>query len=85
MGRLVNVHFQGKDVEGEELVFKPVNELWNEYTCDDGSFVRVRLVVSKITKLVKDKNEAGQPIYVLETAAIVSATAPPLLSSEEKK
>lgn len=62
-------------VEGEELEFEPLKETWNEYRCSDGSFVRLKIVVSKITKVDK-RNAQGEPIYQVASANVLSVTPP---------
>lgn len=74
--RRVKVPYQGKVVDGEELDFETINEGWNEYACIDGSRVRVKLVIAKITRLLGEKNDAGEPVYALQMQTIVSATPP---------
>jgi hypothetical protein len=77
VGRAVKVMFQGRMVDGEELAFETVNESWNEYACHDGSTVRVKVVVAKITRLLHEKNEDGEPVYIAKVSSIISATPPP--------
>jgi hypothetical protein len=76
MGHQVKVRFGEEWVEGEELDFEPLKEGWNEYRCSDGSYVRLKTVVSKITRLEK-QNPQGEPIYVVASSNVVAATPPP--------
>lgn len=76
MGRRVQVNFKNQIVAGDELTFEPINESWNEYACDDGATVKVRLVVSRITRLLNEKNEDGEPVYVVKVSSIVAVTPP---------
>ncbi len=75
MGERVKVKFEGEWVEGEELDFEPLKESWNEYRCADGSYVRIKLVVAKITKLDK-KNPAGEPVYIVNSSNVLAVTPP---------
>ncbi len=61
-------------VEGEELEFEPLKETWNEYRCSDGSLVRLKIVVSKITKLDKRNPSNGEPIYQVLSSNVLAAT-----------
>ena len=72
MGR-VRVKFGNDWVEGEELDFEPLREQWNEYRCTDGSFVKLKIVVSKITKLDK-RNQQGEPIYQVASTNVIAVT-----------
>lgn len=62
-------------VEGEELDFEPLKEQWNEYRCSDGSYVKLKLVVSKIVKL-DQRNDSGEPIYRVASANVLAVTPP---------
>ena len=75
MGRRVKVKFGEEWVDGEELEFEPLKESWNEYRCSDGSYVKLKLVVAKITKLDK-LNPAGEPIYLVNSSNVMAATPP---------
>ena len=74
--RRVKVKFGTELVDGEELSFEAIQEGWNEYACVDGSNVRIKVVVSKITKLVDRKNAMGEPIYIISSSNVVAATPP---------
>ncbi len=80
MGRPVRVLFQGRMVEGEELDFEPLKESWNEYRCSDGSYVRIKLVVAKITRL-NERTETGEPVYVVNSSNVLAVTPPPEASA----
>lgn len=69
----VRVKFGEEWVEGEELDFEPLKESWNEYRCTDGTYVRLKIVVSKIVKLDK-RNPQGEPIYQVASANVLAVT-----------
>jgi hypothetical protein len=60
-------------VEGEELDFEPLREQWNEYRCTDGSLVKLKIIVAKITKLDK-RNQQGEPIYQVASTSVIAVT-----------
>lgn len=72
----VRVKFSEEWVEGEELDFEPLKESWNEYRCTDGTYVRLKIVVSKIVKLDK-WNPQGEPIYQVASANVLAVTPSP--------
>ena len=74
---MARVRFKMGDewVEGEELDFEPLKEQWNEYRCSDGSYIKLKIVVSKITKLDK-RNDRGEPIYQVASANVLAVTPP---------
>lgn len=69
----VRVKFGNELVEAEELDFEPLKETWNEYRCSDGSYVRLKIVVSKIVKLDK-RNPQGEPIYQVASSNVLAVT-----------
>jgi hypothetical protein len=73
MAGRVRVKYGNEWVEGEELDFEPLKETWNEYRCEDGSFVKLKIVVSKIVKLQK-RNPQGEPIFQVASANVLSIT-----------
>ncbi|MBI4013493.1 MAG: hypothetical protein HY359_14335 [Candidatus Rokubacteria bacterium] len=75
MAQRVRIKLGEEWVEGEELAFEPLKESWNEYRCEDGSYVKIKLVVAKVTRLDK-QNAAGEPIYVVNSSSVVAATPP---------
>lgn len=59
--RHVTVFRQGLPVSAHELDFEPVKESWNESRLEDGTRLRCRILVTRVTRL--DKYGAdGQPI-----------------------
>jgi hypothetical protein len=71
----VRIRLGDEWVEGEELDFEPLREQWNEYRCTDGSFVKLKIVVSKIIKLDK-RNQQGEPIYQVASTNVLAVTPP---------
>ena len=76
MGRPVKLMLGQESVDGEELEFEPLKESWNEYRCEDGSYVKLKVVVSKIVRLEK-RDPQGVPLYQIMSANVVAATPPP--------
>ena len=75
MARQLRFVINGETVSGQDLEFEPLQERWNEYRCEDGSLVKIRLVVSKIVKLDR-LDPFGQPIYQIVSTNVVSAAPP---------
>jgi len=53
----------------EDLNYKTIKEDWNEYELEDGSVLRVKTVVTKISKMLEDDKKSlrytseGEPVY----------------------
>jgi hypothetical protein len=78
MPKKTTVKFGAEMVPAEEMDYEPLRETWNEYRVADGSLLRLKVVVSKILRLDK-RNEQGEPIYLINSSNVVSATVPPEL------
>ena len=76
MSRHVKIKLGEELVDGEELEFEPLKESWNEYRCEDGSYAKLKVVVSRIIRLEK-LNPQGEPIYQCISTNVVAATPPP--------
>ncbi len=62
--------------EVETVGFRETGEYWNEYLLDDGTLVRIKLVVGSVYR-VPDKYDAeGNPMYVINSTNVVKIDAP---------
>ncbi len=73
MGEKIQFNVSGNTIEGEIINFKAINEDWSEYQLENGTKIKVKIVVSKIVKS-NEVNESGQPIYYIQSSNIVDAT-----------
>lgn len=76
MERSIKVPFEGKIVEGVELDFKTIKEEWNEYQVTDGSIIRMKVVVTNITRVTDRYDNDGNPIYVVKSSNVLTVSAP---------
>jgi len=78
MPRKVKIKWRERPVEGEEIDFDPLAEKWNEYRLSDGTLIKLKLVISRIVR-IEEYNEQGEPIYIISSQNVLSATVPPEL------
>lgn len=62
--------------------FEAIREDWNEYRLEDGTIVRAKLVVRRMTQQVDAQghplmSESGEPLVGVNTTVVVTALAPP--------
>jgi len=76
MERTIKVPFEGKIAEGIEMDYKSVKEDWNEYQTNDGTIIRLKVVVTNIAKLADKYDKDGNPVYVIKSSNVVSISAP---------
>jgi hypothetical protein len=67
----------GQVIEGTIMPFQTGGEHWNEYLVEDGTVVRVKLVVKEIVRLDGEYDSRGDPIYTIESTS-VSSISPPM-------
>lgn len=56
----------------DSLEWKEIREVWNEYTLEDGSTLKIRLVLTGVKRL-KRHNPDGTPIYIINSQNVVRA------------
>ncbi len=76
--------------KGRTLGFKPLREEWSDYSLADGTVLRVKVVVSKVTRMhTPDGSPAfaptGEPAYFLQSVNVVQVLTPVEYSEIEGK
>jgi len=84
MAKKVKVVYQGKEIEGEQLEFEGEKESWNKYRTEDGSIIRLKVVVSKIIR-INQYSSSGDPVYMVNSTNLVDADVPDGLKKIPKK
>lgn len=62
-------------VEGRDVSYNTLREEWNEYLVEDGTTIRLRLIVKRIVRTDKD-DPNGKPIYVVESTNVLDVRTP---------
>lgn len=70
------MNFQGEEVEVVSMPFQTAGEHWNEYLLDDGSVLRVKIVVTEVMRVEDKYDGQGNPIYITNSTNIVTASSP---------
>ena len=66
-----------KDLEeAEDIDFTEEKEGWNVYTLNDGTTLKIKLVLQEVKRLKKWKPD-GSPIYMVKSANVVRAVNMP--------
>ncbi|MDQ3954614.1 MAG: hypothetical protein M3285_03585 [Actinomycetota bacterium] len=66
----------GTVAEGTVMPFQSGGEHWNEYLLDDGSVVRMKLVVTEIVRVEGQYDEQGNPGYIVSSTNVTAVTSP---------
>jgi hypothetical protein len=67
--------FQGRKVTGQEINFESKGENWNIYLLEDGTKLRVKLVVLDVARL-DEYNNVGEPLYQFRAQQLVNVEVP---------
>lgn len=76
MERRRKVPYNGKQVEGIEIPIKSSGEFWNEYMLEDGTVIRVKVVMTDVVKVEGEYDGEGTPVYVIKSTMISSVSVP---------
>ena len=58
-----------------ELNYKTIQEEWNEYIIEDGTKIRIKDTIARVSR-TKLKDARGDPIYYVEHSTLVQGTPP---------
>ena len=78
----VTINFGGRQVEASPIEASQANERWNEYLLEDGTLLKMKLVLKKVLKVDNEYDSEGNPVYVMQSTNITSVTAPKHLRKE---
>ncbi len=69
------VEFQGKQVKARSIDFESKGENWNQYTLEDGTVLKMKVVLLDVMRL-DTYNDAGDPVYQFSAQQITAVQAP---------
>jgi hypothetical protein len=70
------INFQNREVEVTPLTYRAAGEHWNEYLVDDGTVVRVKLVVTEILRIDGQYDNDRNPLYVVRSGNVIVVSSP---------
>lgn len=77
----INIPGSG-EVEVTDVGFEPVQESWNEYRLEDGTTLRLRLVLAAVYRVPGSRDAEGNPVYVARSTNVMDVEAPDNLREE---
>lgn len=72
----MKINVGGRAVEAERMQFQATEEPWAQYRLEDGSTVKLKLVVSDVFKLTEADSVTGLPQYVVRSSNVMSVEPP---------
>ena len=80
----LKMNIGGQVVEAEKIECKPIEEPWSIYRLEDGTIVKLKLVVSDVFKLPHPDPLTGLPQLMVRSSNVISVEPPePPLSKKE--
>lgn len=68
----IKMNLGGNVVEAEKMEFKPIEENWSLYRLEDGTVVRIKLIVSDVFKLPGNDPLTGMPQLLVKSTNVMS-------------
>ncbi|MCJ7503016.1 MAG: hypothetical protein MUP80_08150 [Acidobacteriia bacterium] len=72
----VKMNIGDQVVEAEKMTFNPIEEPWSLYRLEDGTTVKIKLVVSDVFKLPSRDPVTGLPQLIIRSSNIASVEPP---------
>lgn len=72
----VKINYGGRQVEATPVEASQSSEKWNEYLLEDGTVLKMKLVLKKVLKVEGQYDAEGNPVYVMQSTNVTTVTAP---------
>lgn len=72
----VSLNMGGKQVQATSIDVNQSGEKWNEYLLEDGTVLKMKLVLKKVYRVDGEYDEEGNPVYVMQSTNVTSVSAP---------
>ncbi|MDP3919873.1 MAG: hypothetical protein Q8R76_03605 [Candidatus Omnitrophota bacterium] len=72
----VTIKLGGRQVEAAPMDVNQSSERWNEYLLEDGSVVKMKLVLKKVLKVENQYDAEGNPLYIMQSTNVSAVTSP---------
>jgi len=73
----------GDMVDAEDIEITQSSEHWNQYLLEDNSVIKMKLVTTKIVRLVNQYDQMGNPVYFINSTNVVSVECPDSLKKNK--
>jgi len=75
-GNKVTINLGGKKVQATPIDVNQSGEKWNDYLLEDGTAIRMKLVLKKVLRVDGQFDAEGNPLYVMQSTNVTSVSAP---------
>ncbi len=70
------IRIGNREVDAELIEASQSNERWNEYLLEDGTVLKIKLVVKKVLRTRELYDPSGNPVYAVESENVITVNAP---------
>ncbi len=75
-GRKTKLNLNGQLVDATSVPVRSSQENWSEYILEDGTVIRMKLVVTEVFRVEGIYDPDGNPVYHIKSGNIASAMPP---------
>ena len=79
----IKIQYAGREADAVPMEVNQSSEKWNEYFLEDGSIVKMKLVLKKVLKVENEYDGEGNPVYVMQSTNVTSVSAPKNLKKSD--
>ena len=79
----VTINMGGRQVQATPVEVNQSGERWNEYFLEDGTVLKMKLVLKKVFRVDGEHDEEGNPVYVMQSTNVTSVSPPGDLKKNE--
>ena len=72
----IKLNLGGRDVLATPIEANQASERWNEYLLEDGTILKMKLILKKVLRVDGEYDGEGNPVYVMQSTNVTSITAP---------
>lgn len=66
----------GREVDATPTEINQASEQWNNYLLEDGSTLKVKLVITKVSRIDNEYDAERNPVYLFQSTNVVSVNCP---------
>ena len=72
----VTISMGGRQVQATPIDVNQSSEKWNEYLLEDGTVLKMKLILKKVFRVDGEFDDEGNPVYVMQSTNVTSISAP---------
>ncbi len=66
----------GREADATPVEINQASEQWSHYLLEDGSTLKVKLVVTKISRIDNEYDVEDNPVYIFQSTNVTSVNSP---------